>query len=312
MNAPRRVVAIVGAGRMARAHAAAWHALGIPVRWVVSPRRREELWQDSTLALDAARWTPALADALADPEVAIVSICTPTPTHAGLATEALQAGRHVLLEKPIALTLDDALALQRVAEASPGILMVAHVVRLFAGYSALADRIAAGAIGRPRAVQAQRLSAAPEGVDWLHDEELSGGLLVDFAIHDFDQANAVLGRPVAVSSIPCGPRGSGFGGMVATTVEYADGGVAHVMSAADLPPGTPFRTAFDVVGDAGVDAATGDDLDPFVAQAAYFVSCVDSGTQPYRAPVSAAVEALRLALAARESLRTGRRVELGP
>jgi predicted dehydrogenase len=311
MSASPHGVAIVGAGRMARAHARAWHALGVPVRWVVSPRRRTELWEDPGIGLGAARWTPALADALADPEVAIVSICTPTPTHAGLATEGLEAGRHVLLEKPVALTLDDALALERVADASPGILMVAHVVRFFAGYAALAERIAAGAVGRPRAVQAQRLSAAPEGVEWLHDDELSGGLLVDFAIHDFDQANAVLGWPVAVSSTPCGPRATGFGGMVATTVEYADGGVAHVMSAADLPPGTPFRTAFGVVGDVGADAATGDDGDPFVAQADYFLSCVDAGTRPDRAPVPAAIEALRVALAARESLRTGRRVELG-
>ncbi|MDL9980203.1 Gfo/Idh/MocA family protein [Microbacterium sp. ASV49] len=303
-------VAVFGAGRMARAHATAWAALGVPVRWIVSPRRRQELWDDAELGLGSARWTDDPAEALADADVTIASICTPTPTHRLLAEQALRAGRHVLLEKPIALTLEDALALQTVADEAPGILMVAHVVRFFAGYAELADRIAAGAVGRPRAVQAHRLSAAPEGADWLHDEERSGGVLVDFAIHDLDQANAVLGRPIAVTSIAAGGVGTGFDGAISTTVEYADGGVAQVLSAVDLPAGTPFRTGFTVVGTDGVDAAAGADGDPFVAQAAYFLACVESGAAPRRAPVSAAVAALRLALAARESLHSGRRVEL--
>jgi predicted dehydrogenase len=59
-----------------------------------------------------------------------------------------------------------------------------------------------------------------------------------------------------------------------------------------------------------VDAAEPDAGDAFAEQARYFVECVDSGAAPSRAPVEAAIEALRVALAARESARTGRRVEL--
>ncbi|WP_374008587.1 Gfo/Idh/MocA family protein [Leifsonia sp. LS-T14] len=295
--------AIVGAGRMGQAHASAWERNGVPVRWVVSPRRRPEL----TDAPDA-RWATTLAEALTDPYVTLVSICTPTPSHADLAIQALQSGRSVLLEKPIALTEQDALRVADAASRARGTLMVAHVVRFFPGYAALADRVASGSVGRPRVVRASRISDAPAGFDWLADENRSGGILVDFAIHDIDQANAYLGRALAVTSVRMG--GEEFGSPVATTIEYEGGGVAQLLSVSDLPRGEPFRTAFEVVGDRGVDVADPDAGDAFAAQARYFVECVDRGMPPERAPVAAAVDALRVALAARESARTGRRIPL--
>jgi len=296
-------VAVVGAGRMGRAHAAAWAANGVPVLWAVSPRRRPEL-----PAAPHVRWATDLDEVLADPAVTIVSVCTPTPSHAELAIRALEAGRSVLLEKPIALTLADAQRVAEAADRAPGVLMVAHVVRFFPGYAALASRVAAGSVGRPRLVRASRVSARPVGYDWLEDEQRSGGMLVDFAIHDFDQANAYLGRPVAVTSVPSG--GAGFGLPTATTVEYAGGGVAQVLSVSDLPEGQPFSADLEVVGDAGVDAVGPAEGDAFTEQARYFLACVHAGTPPERAPVEAAVDALRVALAAGESARTGRRIEL--
>lgn len=294
-------VAVVGVGRMGQAHAAAWEALGVPVRWAVSPRRRPEL-----AAAPDARWATTVEAALADPAVTIVSVCTPTPSHADLAVQALAAGRHVLLEKPIALTVADAERVAAAAERGPGILMVAHVVRFFPGYAALHDRISAGAVGRPRAVRASRLSAASTDAPWLDDEERSGGMIVDFAIHDVDQADALLGTPIAVTAVR-GP-GEGFGAPVALTIEYRSGGVAQIVAAADLSAGTPFRTSLEVVGDRGVDAVAELPGDPFREQARYFLDCVEAGTPPERSPVSAAVEALRVCQAARQSARTGLRV----
>ena len=295
--------AVVGAGRMGQAHATAWADAGVPVRWAVSPRRRPEL-QDAP----DARWATSLREALVDPAVTIVSVCTPTPSHAALAIEALEAGRHVLLEKPIALTLTDAEAVAAAASRASGILMVAHVVRFFPGYADLASRVAAGSVGRPRVVRASRISDAPIGYDWLEDEQRSGGMLVDFGIHDIDQANAYLGRAVAVTATRL--PGDGFGVPVATTIEYADGGFAQLLHASDLPAGVPFRSTLEIVGDAAADQADTSAADAFAEQARYFVHCVEHGAEPARAPVVAAIEALRVALAARESARTGRRVPL--
>ncbi|WP_348790072.1 Gfo/Idh/MocA family oxidoreductase [Leifsonia sp. NPDC080035] len=304
-TARSHAVAVVGAGRMGAAHAAAWAACDVPVRWVVSPRRRPEL----AAAPDAA-WATTLDEALADPAVTIVSVCTPTPTHADLATDALAAGRNVLLEKPIALTLEDAERVASAAASATGILMVAHVVRFTPGYAALADRVAAGSVGRPRAVRAARLSAAPAGSAWLADEERSGGMVVDFAIHDVDQANLLLGTPVAVTATAAPGAGGGFGAPAAITVEYGGGGVAQLFAVSDLPDGTRFRTSLEVVGESGVDAMADLPGDPFEAQARYLLACIADGTPPLRAPVGSAVEALRVCLAAAESLRTGRRIPL--
>ncbi|CAM5480491.1 Gfo/Idh/MocA family protein [Leifsonia shinshuensis] len=296
---------VVGAGRMGRAHAEAWAACGVPVRWAVSPRRRPDL-----PAAPGARWATSLEEALADPAADIVSICTPTPTHADLAVQALAAGRHVLLEKPIALTLADAERVADAARRAPGVLMVAHVVRFFPGYAALAERVAAGSVGRPRAVLGSRLSAAPEGYEWLEDESRSGGMIVDFAIHDVDQAGSYLGEPVAVTAVRA--PGPGFGAPAALTVEYASGGVAQLLAVSDLPAGAPFRTTLEVVGDRGTDAVADLPGDPFAAQARYFLDCVETGAEPVRAPVAAAIDALRVCLAARESATSGARVELAP
>jgi predicted dehydrogenase len=306
---PHRI-AIVGAGRMAQAHADAWSraGLGDAIAYVVSPRTRPQL-----TAAPHARWVKGLDDALTDPAVDILSVCTPTPSHAELAIEALRSGRNVLLEKPIALTEVDAEAVAEAAQRSPGVLMVAHVVRFMRRYAALADRVAAGSVGRARAVRAVRLSSGPPGGSWFDDERRSGGILVDFAIHDFDQANLLLGTPVAVRSVRAG--GSGFGAPVATTVEYADGGVAQVLSVADLPADSEFRSELDVVGTAGTDAASAADAgdppdDPFLSQARYFLECVESQAEPSRCSTEHAIAALRVSLAARTSLESSARVVL--
>lgn len=301
--AGRHAAIVIGAGNMGRAHAAAWAHLGVPVRWAVAPRRRPDL-----PAAPDARWATGPAEALADPACDLVSICTPTPTHAALAAQALDAGKHVLLEKPIAFTVAEAEQLAEHAARAPGTLMVAHVVRFFPAYAALAARVAAGSVGRPRAVRASRRSAAPRGARWLEDERRSGGMMVDFAIHDIDQACAYLGTPVAVTAVRA--PGSGFGAPAAITVEFAAGGVAQLLAVADLPADAPFSTTLEVVGDRGADALGEEAGDPFAVQARYFLDCVEHGLEPTRSPVEAAVQALRVSLAARDAARTGARVTL--
>ncbi len=298
-------IAIVGAGKMGRAHAAAWSRLGLGerIRYICtrSPGTAPPL-------APSARVVTEFDDVLADPEVNLVSICTPTPSHAELAVRALRAGRHVLLEKPVALDLRGAAAIMAADAASDAVLMVAHVVRFFAGYQRLRHEVESGRIGRARAAWASRSSAAPTWAAWLADEARSGGMLVDFAIHDFDQLNLHLGRPVAVTTVETGPTGR-----FESRIEYAEGGVGHVVTNPQLPAGSPFESSLEVRGTAGTvsfrypDAAPDE---PFVRQAAYFLDCVETRRPPEACPPESAVLALRLALAARESLRSGRTIEI--
>lgn len=324
-------IAIVGRGGMARAHARAWRELGRggDIRYVSTPKPGPPL-EDAPVA----RFEPDLDVILRDPLVEIVSICTPTPTHADLAIRALRAGKNVLLEKPIALTLTDARAIREVAKQSSGVLMVAHVVRFFDGYRAIRESVASGAIGAVLSARATRISAKPGPSDWWHDESKSGGVLVDFAIHDFDQLNLFLGTPLTVTA-----RRARADGPFETTVDYEGGGTGQVLSFMGMPPGFSFASSLDLVGSRGIaeyrfggaletvgrtvpdavrlltdegsrDLGVAPD-NPYMRQAAYFLECVEASTPPVVCSVDAAIAALAVALAARESFLTGTPVQIG-
>jgi predicted dehydrogenase len=297
-------IAIIGQGTMGRAHAEAWSDLGLGdrIKYVCAPRPGPPL-----PGAPSARFVTDLGVVLADDAVDVVSVCTPTPSHPDIAIRALRAGKSVLLEKPIALTRSDALRITGVAADSPGTFMVAHVVRFFAGYQALLGDAQAGRFGRVRSVQAGRESMPPPA-SWILDESVSGGVLVDFAIHDFDQLNLFLGTPLGVSATP-GDRP----GEVVTTVDYAGGGVGRVVTCAELPPGSPFTSSLRVEGSRGDGSftytASVTDA-PYTRQAAYFLDCVTRKVPPDLCPPDAAVLALEVSLAARASLHTGRTVPI--
>jgi len=319
-------IAIVGRGAMAQAHARAWSELGL----------ERNILYVNTLTDGAplphapdARFEPDLDVVLGDPLVEIVSVCTPTPSHADIALRSLRAGKSVLLEKPIALTLTDALDLRDAAATSDGVLMVAQVVRFFDGYRAIRESVEAGMIGTVLSARAGRFSSAPRPSTWWQDESKSGGIVVDFSIHDFDQLNLFLGRPLSVTT-----RRGRSDGPIEATIDYAGGGVGHAIGYMGMPAGFIFASTLDLVGaagllthgysgalDSGALSAMPDTVrlqtvagvterlvaphNPYRHQAEYFLECVRTGSVPELCPVESAVLALAVALAARESLQTG-------
>ena len=313
-------IAIIGRGAMGVTHARAWASLGQQVAYVCATSAGPALPE-----VPDARIVSDLQLALDDPRVDIVSICTPTLTHAEFATRALRAGKHVLLEKPIALSRTVALDILREAQASDRVLMVAHVVRFFDGYQRIRAVFEAGEFGDPVSVRAHRMIADPQASSWWYDDTQSGGVVVDVGIHDFDQLNLILGEPERVRSTQTQP-----GGPIETTIEYAGGGLGQVLSFAGAPPSLSFSTSLEVVGSKGVaeyryraeDAAAGRvavselwiasnsgtrsqtvrDDEPYARQAEYFLDCVRASVKPDYCPTESAILALDVALAARASL----------
>ncbi|QYH35078.1 Gfo/Idh/MocA family protein [Salinibacterium sp. M195] len=327
-------IAIIGRGAMGATHARALASLGRAeqIKYVVA--------RTAGGVAEAAPGASVISDfevVLNDPEVDVVSICTPTGTHRELAVQALRAGKNVLLEKPIALTMDDGRAICDEAQRSGKVFMVAQVVRFFDGYRQLADDVAAGKLGRLVSARATRLSSKPDWADWLRDFAEAGGMLVDFGIHDFDQMNLLLGDPVEVSAT--GPSLTGARnatGPVETTITYRDGGIGQVLSYADLPSGAPFRSSVEVVGTGGfaqyeyaaespvspavsrysLSAVARDSRvslaaeDPYARQLEYFLDCVAREAEPSFCPTPSALVALEVALAATTSLELGAPVRL--
>ena len=128
-------VAILGGGFMGAAHAANYKALGERVR-VKTVASRTASRAARVAEVVGAEVTGDLDAAIRDPAVDAVDICLPTPLHRDYAERALAAGKSVFLEKPIALTIEDADAIVAAASRSDAVFMVGMVLRFWPEYVA--------------------------------------------------------------------------------------------------------------------------------------------------------------------------------
>lgn len=323
-------VAILGAGFMGSTHARAFHArddVSVATIYAHSDRRAGPLADEV-----GASWTDDLARAVTDPAIDAVSICLPTPDHRFATEVALDAGKHVLLEKPIALTGEDAAALVARAEASDRVFMVGHVLRFWPEYVAIANLVESGQLGELRSALAVRRQSFPRWTTLLTNSELTGGAVVDMMIHDFDALNWLFGLPEQVTSRGHRNPRSGGWDQVQVLLDYADGRSAVVDGGMMMPDSYPFSSEFHLLGSAGATEyrfrGEGPDIDggpgrndlwlfpndgpaselsvpaanAYHAEIDYFVDCIRTGRAADRATPAMAGQALRVALAAAESL----------
>src|SRR5207245_5023222 len=135
-----------------------------------------------------------------EPNVDLVDLCVPNDEHARLAIRALEAGKHVLVEKPIALTTVDADAMLAAAGANGRLLMVAHVLTFFPEFAFAAEAIRSGRYGALQAAHLTRVISKPDWSSGIADADRSGGPAIDLHIHDTHYIGLVCGVPRAVQS----------------------------------------------------------------------------------------------------------------
>lgn len=262
-NAAKSIgVGVVGLGFMGRTHLAAYAAAardGLPCEIVaLADMDRGRLAGASsasgggnleTGASNARLFDPAKVKAFndpsslfRDPDVDLVSICTHTDTHVDLAVAALRAGKHVLVEKPVALRSEEVRRLAEAAKSSGKLCMPAMCMRFWPGWTWLKDRVRDGSLGAIRGAAFQRLGAPPDwGQSFYRDPTRSGGSLFDLHIHDVDIIYWLLGKPAAVNS-------TGTAAHVTTLYRF-ENGPEHVAAEGgqDHAPGFGFRMRFTVV-----------------------------------------------------------------
>lgn len=185
--------------------------------------------QDAALAQATAErfGLEACADAaelLARPDLAIVHLATPPGTHAALATAALQAGKHVLCEKPLALTVADAEQMVALAEREKRVLAVNLIMRynpLCAGVKRLVDR---GLLGQP--LYATLMNAAQDEVlgpgHWFWDRAQSGGIFIEHGVHFFDLFEWWFGPGKVLAAQQLGRPGTEIVDQVQCCVQYGE------------------------------------------------------------------------------------------
>lgn len=324
-------VGIVGAGSMGRVHAAGWRATDAELVGIMSDPFASA---ESLAAAHGVRAFEDLDELIA--EVDVVDLCVPTDLHHGMTLRAAAAGRHVLCEKPIALSLADARAMIDACERAGVRLFVAQVLRFFPQYRAAAEAVRAGHLGELGVLRFRRVAYPPHQgrPSWFFDEDRSGGMLCDLMVHDFDFARAIAGpvtRVYARSLRGRAPEPRRDYALV--TLRFASGAMALIEGGWAYPPGV-FRTGFDLAGRDGLiewesdgsetirryllptgaaAAAVGLPLsvlaeDPYTTEIKHVYAALRDGT-PFDVTPHDATEALRIALAARASLRSGRAVD---
>lgn len=159
---------------------------------------------------------------LADPQIDLIDICLPPHLHCQAVTRALQAGKHVLCEKPLALTSDETAQMQAAAAAAGGSqrLMVAHILPFFPEYRLLTDAVADGRYGKLLGGHFKRVIGPPDWVPGFYDPQKVGGPLIDLHVHDAHLIRMLMGMPVAAHSVS--RRHQGVPKYVATSFVFDD------------------------------------------------------------------------------------------
>jgi UDP-N-acetylglucosamine 3-dehydrogenase len=263
-------IGLVGAGLIARrAHLPAYR--DDPASEVVAiasqrPENARAVAAEFGVPLVHESWQ----DLVADPEVEAVDICAPNHLHAEIAIAAARAGKHVLVEKPMALSLAEADAMIAAAQAARVVLMVAHNLRFSPLYRAVKRLVDEGAIGRPLAARGAFMHAGPDEFwgatsDWFWDRaRAGGGSLLDMGIHMVDLMRWTIRRPVvevvAMTSRMLKP--TPFDDNAIVLLRFEGGLVGSVQSSWTARP-QPDRS-LTVYGEKGYVAAGGPPSEPLV------------------------------------------------
>ena len=226
-------VGLIGCGLMGQRHADGYQSAGELCRVVAVCDDQPEAAQKMGTQLGAAvmeRWQ----DVLARPDIDAVSICTPHDLHHPQVIAAAQAGKHVLLEKPMALNLAQAGEMVRAAEAAGITYMVAQNQRYLPEHTHIKALLDSGTIGRVFAARVdgnQMLSAIYPKGHWLFSQaRAGGGVIRTTAIHKLDLLRYLLGE---ISRVTAVHRISGLNpemdceDVAAMTLEFASGAIGE-------------------------------------------------------------------------------------
>ena len=276
-----------------------------------------------------------LDDMLADKDIDMLDICLPTDMHSGTSIAGLNAGKHVLVEKPIALDLDIANEMVTVAEKTGKYLMVGHVLPFFPEFAYARKTVESGEYGKFIGGHFKRIITAPTWSEEVADYSKSGGPGIDLHIHDTHFIQLVGGMPDSVYS-----RGmlidDKYVKYLSTQYIYNDKEIClTAASGAISQPGRAFTHGYEVylekatilfesatLGGEGVtsmpvtlltsdgevhnpDMGAGAPIDSFAEEIQYAVDAIRNNETPTALSGEGARDALLLCYKEAESVKTG-------
>ncbi len=328
-------VALIGAGGMGTVHSKAYERIpGARVTAVVDI----DAERAGRIALVHGGRTYISVDELcANESIDMADICTPTFTHKEIAVQCADRGMHVMVEKPIAHTLDEAWAMLEAVRHNKVMFMVAQVLRFWPEYAYLKQAYDKGTFGRLIQAWFSRVCGAPvpDRDGWPGDPEHGSLAPFELHIHDLDFIYYMLGRPSSVSSIEINRPDIGAS-YLKSQYQYKDlpGVVIEAEGGwwqAPLPFSAGFRVVFekavlvyereqltlyeagtsdpgkfDFAGDLpGSDAITLKSTNAYFNEIEYFVGCVHTNTPPAVITPDQSCAVLKILNAELRSARSG-------
>jgi len=193
-------IGVIGAGSISELHFQAYQHMGEAVQMYAVCDLNEARAREKADKYGATQVYDDYRKLLADPAVDAVSICTWNNTHAEISIAALQAGKHVLVEKPLCRTVEEALQVQQAVRDSGKILQVGFVRRYDNNAQLMKKFIDNGELGDIYYAKASCLRRLGNPGGWFADKERSGGgPLIDLGVHVIDICWYLMGRPKVVS-----------------------------------------------------------------------------------------------------------------
>jgi predicted dehydrogenase len=259
---------------------------------------------------------------LAEADVDLVDICAPTFLHPEMAIAAMEAGKHVLCEKPMALTVEACDQMLEAAQRSQGKFMIAQCIRFWPEYIWLKQAVDKGCFGVMKALHLRRQTCTPDYTlsNWSCHPELSGGAVLDLHVHDVDYALWLLGRP---NSVFAQGRVSANGSVdrIHATWDVDADVVMQLEGWWDAHPGFGFNMGFTAVFETATavwDLKTGQPLnvhcqntetltpelpptEAYYAQIAHFLDCIETGSDPSISTPTESRDAVAIALIEKQS-----------
>jgi predicted dehydrogenase len=315
-------IGILGAGAMGAAHAAAYASMA-DVEVVGIFARGQDRARSVASICKAKPF--ASADALTE-EVDAIDVCLPTALHREFVIAALDRGKHVFCETPLALGLHDAVRMRDAARRAGRLLQVGLLMRSIGAYQHLEAAVASDEHGKLLSFSAWRLGS------YLHPEAPDhkahyGEPTIELMTFDFDVVGWLMGKPAHLCAAG--------GGEITALLGYRDGRRASVTASGLMPPGFPFTVGFRALFEAAAfeletvfadgpprntfrlsagrapPRAVGlSSRNPYEVELRRFVDCIAGKADPALLDADRAIEALVLSLATQRALALGAPVEL--
>ncbi len=278
-----------------------------------------------------------LDDFLGDPEIDIVDICLPSFMHEEFAVKVADAKKHMLVEKPIAFTLEAARNIYDAAEKNGVRIMTAQVLRFWPEYVRIKEICDSGEIGDLVTIYAGRLGQMATWCDWYKDPQKSGETLMNLTLHDIDFLHYMLGKPKSVYSAGKKDAMNNYNDVM-NIFKWDNGVNVMVDGSLSMTAGYPFTMRMRVLGTKGTLEFTfisGENIGPestssllmykpndggkrvdvesydaYGMEVRYFVDCIVRGVPTDNVSRESILDVLETVTAAKKSLEDGKVYEL--